>query len=147
MPTTIGTEDSLSELLRNLLLLEHDAIAAYDASIARLAEGQRRAMVEAFRRDHLDHLAALSEIARDEGLTPPGAGELKHILTAGKVAIGGLEGEEQVLTAMCCNEDETVQAYEQACANAQASPALRSLLDRALSDERQHRSWMETAAA
>ncbi len=33
MPTTVGTEGNAADVVRNLLILEHDAIAAYDTTI------------------------------------------------------------------------------------------------------------------
>ena len=36
MATTIGTESNIEKLVTDLIYLEHDAIAAYDATIERL---------------------------------------------------------------------------------------------------------------
>ena len=38
MVTTVGTETAFSDLVTNLISLEHDAIAAYDSTIERLSD-------------------------------------------------------------------------------------------------------------
>ena len=52
----IGTESSFEDLVKNLILLEHDAIAAYDSTIERLSDAGLAEQVRRFRDDHLQHL-------------------------------------------------------------------------------------------
>ncbi|EAQ01202.1 hypothetical protein OB2597_04340 [Pseudooceanicola batsensis HTCC2597] len=147
MPTTVGTENDATQLIQNLLHLEHDAIAAYDATISRLDDSSKRQQVEAFRQDHLNHVARLEEIAARLKIEAPSEGDMKQMLTTGKVAIAGLGGDDTVLKAMKTNEDDTVQAYEQASENTVAGTDMRPVFAKALEDERRHRAWMDSTAS
>ncbi len=146
MPTTVGTESSTADLVRNLLVLEHDAIAAYDATIERLDSADHRAKVEEFRRDHDSHVEDLRRIADTMGVAHPEEGDMKQWLTTGKVALADMAGDSAILKAMKTNEDDTVMAYEQALSNSAADAELRPVLEKGLEDERRHRAWMESAA-
>lgn len=146
MPTTVGKESDAADLVCNLLKLEHDATAAYDSAIERLEAPEYREQVAQFRRDHEAHLAALTAAAERLGVSPPQGGDMKELLTTGKVALADLAGDSAILKAMKSNEDDTVAAYQQALENPVAGAELRPVLEKGLSDERRHRSWMETAA-
>lgn len=146
MPTTVGTEQHPADLIRHLLMLEHDAIAAYDSTIARLEDPQLRDKILSFRRDHESHLDDLHRIADETGVPRPEGGDMKQWLTTGKVAIASLAGDSAILAAMKTNEDDTVAAYEQSLNNPIVSDALRPVLEKGLSDERRHRAWMEASA-
>lgn len=146
MPTTVGTENSTADLVENLLTLEHDAIAAYESTIERLDNPQYRAKIEEFRSDHGNHLQQLERIAGRLGVTPPRDGDMKQWLTTGKVALADMMGDDAILKAMKTNEDDTVQAYEQALENAAVDAELRPILEQGLADERRHRAWMDSTA-
>lgn len=146
MPTTVGTESNPADLLRNLLRLEHDAIAAYDSAIERLDDGAYRDQIASFRRDHEIHISELNRVAREVPVTPPQEGDMKQWLTTGKVALADLAGDSAILKAMKTNEDDTVMAYQQALENGAAIAEMRPVLEKGLSDERRHRAWMESAS-
>ncbi|MEO9629753.1 MAG: ferritin-like domain-containing protein [Sulfitobacter sp.] len=147
MPTTVGTEDNPADLVRNLLILEHDAIAAYEATIERLDSADYRQQIESFRRDHEAHVQDLSRIADSLGVEKPMEGDMKQWLTTGKVALADIAGDGAILKAMKTNEDDTVAAYQQALDNAATNAELRPVIEKGLADERRHRSWMETAGS
>ncbi len=146
MATTVGTEDTIQDLVTNLIYLERDAIAAYESTIERLSHEALSTQVEAFRQDHLTHLSTLQEIAAETGAEAPEDGDMKQMLTTGKVAMAGLMGDAAVLNAMKTNEDDTVTAYERASTHQDAIPRSRAFFERALADERRHREWMERTA-
>ena len=146
MATTVGTEDTITQLVTNLILLERDAIAAYEATISRLSDASLSQQVEAFRQDHMKHLEILNEIAAETGAEAPTEGDLKQMLTTGKVALAGLMGDGAILKAMRTNEDDTVAAYERACDHPSAIPKSLAFFQKALADERRHRDWMERTA-
>lgn len=146
MPTTVGTESNPQDLVRNLLQLEHDAIAAYDSTIERLDNAAYREKVAEFRRDHEAHVQELGRIANTLGVPAPREGDMKQLLTTGKVALADLAGDGAMLKAMKTNEDDTVKAYEQALSNSVTDAAMRPVLEKGLSDERHHRTWMETVS-
>ncbi|MCA1776820.1 MAG: ferritin-like domain-containing protein [Loktanella sp.] len=133
--------------MSNLLHLEHDAIAAYDSTIERLDDEENRQQIEVFRQDHLDHVKKLEQFAGRLGIDAPTGGDIKQMVTTGKVALAGLAGDEAIIKAMKTNEDDTVQAYEQAVANTHADAEMKPVFAKALEDEQRHRAWMETASS
>ena len=145
MPTTVGTETTAADLIKNLLILEHDAIAAYDSTIERLESAEYRQQIETFRRDHEAHVQELGRIADTMGIDKPMEGDMKQWLTTGKVALADLAGDNTIPKAMKTNEDDTVAAYQQALDNDITDAELRPLMEKGLADERRHRAWMETA--
>ena len=57
-----------------------------------------------FKRDHLRHITELGDILSPMGRTPPKEGDMKALLTKGKVVIAGLMGDEAILRVMRTNE-------------------------------------------
>ena len=147
MATTIGTEDRFTDLVTNLIYLERDAIAAYDATIERLSNPALGEQVARFREDHLQHLDTLNEMAREAGAEAPLEGDGKQMLTMGKIALADLMGDGAILKAMRTNEEDTVTAYSRAVGHAEARPESRAFFERALADETRHRDWMERTAS
>lgn len=147
MATTVGTESSINDLVTDLIYLEHDAIAAYDATVERLEDAEAKRQISAFRADHQQHLSVLYEMARELGADAPQGGDMKKMLTTGKVAIADmLGGDSAILKAMKTNEDDTVTAYERASQHGDAISRSKAFFAKALEDERRHRSWMESWA-
>lgn len=143
MVTTVGTESTRAKLVQNLLQLEYDAIAAYDATIERLKDPAHSDRIAEFRGDHARHVEDLRELARQMDVHAPTEGDAKSLLTTGKVAIAKLGGDSAVLSAMKTNEDDTVAAYRHAASNAEADAAMKGIFERALEDELRHRAYME----
>lgn len=146
MATAVGKENDIEGLVTDLIYLERDAIAAYDASIERLSDTSLSTQVSEFRDDHLQHLDVLNEMAHETGAEAPTEGDMKQMLTTGKVAMAGLMGDAAILKAMKTNEDDTVTAYERASAHEDAIPKSKAFFEKALADERRHREWMERTA-
>lgn len=147
MVTTVGTEGDTKQLLKNLIQLEHDAIAAYDAVIEKLEDTGRAEKVRSFREDHQQHLDALTDLARAHHAYNPGEGSMKSMLTTGKVNLAGIAGGDgALLKAMSTNETDTVTAYRHALENRDAPDDARDFLKKALADEERHKSWMDTEA-
>lgn len=147
MVTTVGTETHPADLLRNLLMLEHDAIAAYDSSLDKLDTAEYRARIAQFRDDHHNHIRELRLLAERIGVPTPGEGDLKQMLTTGKVALARLAGDKAILGAMRSNEEDTVTAYARALDNEITAADWRPVFEQGLADEKRHRAWMERIAA
>jgi len=145
MVTMVGEESGLEELVTDLISLEHDAIAAYESCIDRLDNKELSAQIAIFKQDHLQHLKVLTEMARELGLQAPPGGDLKKMLTTGKIALAEIMGDAAILKAMKTNEDETVTAYERAIRHEDAIPATKAFMSAHLDEER-HRAWMSTTA-
>ena len=146
MATTVGNETNINDLVTNLIYLERDAIAAYEATAERLSDPAFSTQIESFKADHLQHLDVLQEIARETGADAPAEGDAKQMLTTGKVKMASMSGDGSILKAMKTNEDDTVTAYERAAAHPDAIPKSKAFFEKALTDERRHREWMETTA-
>ncbi|MCJ8520665.1 rubrerythrin [Pseudorhizobium tarimense] len=146
MVTTVGNESSIDKLVTNLIYLERDAIAAYEETINRLDDKALSSQVESFRQDHLQHLDVLNEMAGELGIDAPTEGDMKQMLTTGKIAMADMMGDKSVLKAMKTNEDDTVTAYERASNHQDAVPKSKAFFEKALADEQRHRSWMDTTA-
>ena len=147
MVTTIGTERELLDMLNNLIALDFDAIDAYEAAINRLENATDKAQLRQFMGDHERHTQELGDIVRDLGSTPTMKGDIKSVLTQGKVVLGNLMGDRGILQAMKSNEADTNTAYERAAARDDLPPHVREVLQRNLADERRHRAWIEARLA
>ncbi len=146
MVTMVGNESSIEKLVQDLLYLEHDAIAAYDSCIERLNDKTLSAKIAVFKQDHLQHVVVLNDMARELSIEAPVEGDMKQMLTTGKIALADLMGDGAILKAMKTNEDDTVTAYERAARHPDAIPASRAFFENAHQDEERHRAWMETTA-
>ena len=98
------------------------------------------------RQDHLQHLEVLNQIAAETGADAPAEGDMKQMLTTGKIALAGLMGDGTILKAMRTNEEDTVTAYERASSHPSALPKTLAFFQKALADERRHRDWMQRTA-
>lgn len=147
MATTIGTERDLLDALNNLIALDFDAIDAYEAAINRMENVTEKEQLRQFRNDHERHTRDLADIVRKLGGTPNTQGDMKSILTQGKVVLGNLMGDNGILKAMKTNEDDTNAAYEHALSRDDLTPPIQDVLQRNLNDERRHRSWIESRLA
>jgi rubrerythrin len=148
MVTMVGRESDSKTLIKNLIQLEHDAIAAYDAVIERLDDPGRAEKIRSFRSDHTQHLEELNRLAGSEHAYNPGEGSMKSMLTTGKVAFADMTGGDgAILKAMSTNETDTVTAYRNASENSAAPEAARPFFEKALADEERHKAWMDNAAA
>ena len=65
MVTTVGTENTFEKLVQNLLILEHDAIAAYDSTIDKLEDQASKTRIAEFKADHESCLLYTSPSPRD----------------------------------------------------------------------------------
>jgi uncharacterized protein (TIGR02284 family) len=142
MVTTVGTEDKLEDLLADLIQLDYDAAEAYRAAMDRLEDPNFRSTLESFREDHLRHTQELGAILSGLGRTPPHEGDMKQVLTKGKVVIAGLLGDRAILEAMRTNEDDTVTAYDRAAKFHDAPMTAMKALERGRQDEHRHCSWI-----
>jgi hypothetical protein len=76
------------------------------------------------------------------GRTPPKEGDMKALLTKGKVVIAGLMGHESILQMMRTNEADTNTAYERAVNLKGLQANTRDVLQRGIEDERRHCEWI-----
>ena len=146
MVTTVGTESTFEKLVQNLLILEHDAIAAYESTIAKLDSENFKMKIAEFKADHDGHVAELTKIAKHLGVEAPTEGDMKEYLTTGKVALASIIGDGTILKAMSTNEIETKLAYDQASKNTEAPAEAQAYFRKAFEDESRHKAWMDANA-
>jgi len=139
----VMNKENLVEKLNDLIELDYDAVAAYQAAIDRLENPGYRDQLNAFMQDHENHIAALSQIVRQEGGAPADGGDMKKILTKGKVVIAELGGDNAILKAMQMNEVVTNKTYEAEVEEGFPEP-VQTILQNGLADERRHKAWLET---
>ena len=140
MVTTIGTETDVGELIRDLIALDYDAIAAYDAAIERLDDAGYKEALASFRDDHQRHTQNLAPFLGGDDV--PHGGDSKQILTSGKVMMANLFGDKAILEAMRTNENDTNTAYERAVNHDDLTMEMHRVLEQNLSDERRHCAWI-----
>lgn len=147
MATAVGTQSDLKDMLKSLIELEYDALAAYKSAVERLESADIKQTMGDFMADHNRHVNDLSEVMRQMGETPPTSGDAKQLLAQGKVVLANMMGDKQILKAMETNEDDTNTAYERATARGDAAVELKTLFQSSLSDERRHREWIRSRIA
>lgn len=143
MATFTGTQSSLTDMLKSLIELDHDAIEAYSTAAARVEDAEIKRVLEDFRGDHVRHVHELGRELKELGHEPPSGPDLKSVLTQGKVVLGTIIGDKGILKAMRSNEKDTNRAYERATERDDLSTDLARVLSENLSDERKHLNWIE----
>jgi rubrerythrin len=130
-------------LLEQLIVLDYDAIASYQAALDRLHDQTYRSQLESFMHDHERHVDELEPFIRQLGGKPPTRppGEA----SSGKLQLADLDGDNAILRTMLSYEGDTNSAYEQALA--QAPEGTREALADAREDERRHWEWLASALA
>lgn len=146
MATTVGTGNDLNTIIKDFILLERDALEAYDAAIARLSDPAFKGQVQSFKEDHLRHLDELQKAAQEIGAPAPQDSDMKAMLTTGKVAMAGVAGDTSIMKAMASNEVDTITAYENGTKNETVPAALKTMMERALEDEKRHKAYMDQSA-
>lgn len=142
MATMVGKSMDYITNLKDLLVLEYDAIAAYEATVERLDDTALKQQFVVFTDEHRRHISELTELVTGLNREAATEGDMKAMLTKGKVVLADLFGDKAILMAMKTNEDDTNTAYERAL-NQQNLPApVMDVLTRALADERKHRAFI-----
>lgn len=145
MVTWVGTEATLERLLTELIKLDFNAAAAYQSAIQRLKSPKAKAAMRAFKADHVRHTRALGSYLRAMGRQPPRRGDMKQLLTTGKVVVVGVMGDDAIIAAMRTNENDTVTAYDRAVKHPDCLEGALKILVAAQQDEHRHRDWMVAA--
>ncbi|MBA3814147.1 MAG: ferritin-like domain-containing protein [Alphaproteobacteria bacterium] len=143
MVTTVGLQNNFIDALLELVQLDYDAAAAYEAAINRIDREDYKDVLKNFKKDHENHIKVLSEYLETKGEIPPEGPGLKSLLTQGKVVLADLVGATTVLRALRSNEEDTNTAYER-LNNYEAIPEeIGRALENGLEDERRHAAWLD----
>jgi len=141
MPRTLK---DVVALLNRLIQLDHDAIEACKAAMDRVARSEDREQLGAILADHRRHAEELGLVVRNLGGHPASHGDLRQVLTRGKVVLGALSGERAVLEAVRGNEAEAVLAYADAVSQPGIPVDVMTVLERQLAVERRHHDALGT---
>jgi hypothetical protein len=109
-----------------------------------VTRSEDRAQLVAILADHRSHAEELGIVVRNLGGHPAGHGDLRQVLTRGKVVLGALSGERAVLEAVRGNEAEAVSAYADAVSQPGIPVDVITVLERQLAVERRHHSTLGT---
>jgi rubrerythrin len=134
-------DPALIATLNDLLQLEHDALPAYALAVAGLREPEPREALEAFRQDHLRHVAELTGLIRERGGFPLTLPHIPTGLLKLAVQASGLPGGDRaVLLAFRANEWQSCEKYARAAAGPHDAD-VAAVLARAAADEARHYAW------
>ena len=130
--------------LNDLIMLDYDAIKAYQAAIDRISVPSIKAELESFRKDHERHVQNLSHEVRKLGGTPAQRRDLKGPFLQGFTAIMAMMGVEEALRAMKTNEQLTNRTYAHAL-NEVLPEDCRVVVEANYQDEQRHLAYVEAA--
>lgn len=147
MVTTVATASDIIDMLNDLIQLDYNAIHAYDAAIARIDDVEHQRQLAEFKEDHERHTRELDSVIRGLRGKPVNGAIISHVVTAGKVVLADMMGDQAVLKAMKTNMDDTNKAYERAAGRRDLPPEAVPVIQAALGDERRHREWFEKTIA
>ncbi len=132
--------------LRMLARLDVDAIAAYDAAIARVGVDGIKQKLSEFRVDHVRHLEDLNALLAklDAGPVAQEPAFVGTVLKAATAA-GSLLGTQSALISMMGNEGLTNVGYDVAL-RMQWTAEERAVIEKNRQDERRHLAWLRDTA-
>lgn len=146
MATMVGTQKSFTEAIKELVELDYDALGAYESAINNLENPEYKKKFEEFKLDHQRHITELSAfLSRYNETAPSGPDNIKKILVKGKVELASLFGDQNILSAMLSNEEDTNTAYERINARVGESgdSGIVKVISAGLADERKHKNWIQ----
>ena len=147
MATMVGTQKSFTQAIKELVELDYDALGAYESAINNLENPEYKKKFEEFKLDHQRHITELSAfLSICNETAPSGPDNMKKVLVKGKVELASLFGDQNILSAMLSNEEDTNTAYERINARIgeSADKEIAKIIADGLADERKHRDWIQS---
>lgn len=146
MSTMVGTQESFIKAIQELVELDYDAIGAYESAIKNLDNSVYRKKLEEFKQDHKRHITELSRfLERQKEKVPSGPDNTKRLLAKAKVEIASLFGDQNILSAMLSNEEDTNTAYSRMNSRVVESndAEIARIISNGLADEKKHKHWLQ----
>jgi rubrerythrin len=147
MATMVGTQKSFTQAIKELVELDYDALGAYESAINNLENPEYKKKFEEFKLDHQRHITELSAfLSRCNETAPSGPDNMKKVLVKGKVELASLFGDQNILSAMLSNEEDTNTAYERINARIgeSADKEIAKIIADGLADVRKHKDWIQS---
>jgi rubrerythrin len=141
----MAVSEKLIAQLNDLLMLDHDAVDAYEQAIKRMSHPGSRTQLGVFQADHRRHIADLKDCIVRYGGRPHDRRDVKGFFMKGMTALQSMAGDEMALKAMLSNEKFTNSRYEEAAHEASFPDDVRALVAKNRADEARHLDWIEKA--
>ena len=144
MDSMTETDSDVIDAINDLIQMEYDAAAGYEAAINRLESREYKEKLTEFLSDHRRHIAEETTLVTQLGGKPKHGGDMKMVMTKGKVLLADLWGNDKaILMAMKSNEEDTNAVYEKMSARNDMGEVAKNVMLRGLADERRHKAWIE----
>jgi len=141
----MAVSEKLISHLNDLLMLDHDAVDAYEQAIKRFNQSGCRTQLTAFQADHRRHIADLKDCIVRYGGRPKDRRDVKGFFMKGMTALQSMAGDEMALKAMLSNERFTNSRYAEAMHDVSFPDDVRELVAKNRADEARHLDWIEKA--
>lgn len=141
----MAVSQQLIDRLNKLLMLDHDAVEAYQQAIDRMDSATCRNKLGEFQNDHRRHIDELKKCIAQFGGTPKDRTDVKGFFIKGMTSLQSMMGDEMALKAMQTNEKLTNRTYQDALDDLQMPEDIRLLVQKNRDDERRHLQWIEMA--
>jgi len=141
----MATSEALINRLNSLLMLDHDAVDAYQQAIDRIKSEYCRSQLRAFQADHRQHITDLKECITRYGGKPQDRRDVKGFFIKGMTAMQSMMGDEMALKAMQTNEKLTNKNYQEALDDRSLPDDVRSIVAKNRADEARHLDWINQA--
>jgi hypothetical protein len=142
MHTATSNRQHLGALLYDLIELEYDTQAAFEAAIARLTGQAYKEQLRQFLADQQRHILDLKAVAAPLCDALPHGPDSRRILTKGLLMLAHLAGDRAILHALGSTLDAMNEAYERALTEDVVTPEALGVVQRHFLDERRHRDWL-----
>ena len=143
----MATSQKLIDRLNNLLMLDHDAVDAYEQAIIRMHSTFCKQRLSEFQADHRRHIVDLKACIEHYGAPAKDRSDLKGFFIKGMTAIQSLAGDEMALRAMQTNEKLTNKTYQDALLELAMPDDVREIVVKGRADEARHLEWINQALA
>ena len=84
---------------------------------------------------------------RSKNEEAPKEGDMKKLLTQGKVVLASMVGDLSILRAMQSNEEDTNQAYKRMSERKDMERPIQKIILQGLEDEKRHFHWIQSVLA
>jgi uncharacterized protein (TIGR02284 family) len=143
----MAISEKLIDRLNSLLMLDHDAVDAYEQAITRLSSEVCRQKLREFQGDHKRHIVDLKRCIEGFHAKAKDRSDLKGFFIKGMTAIQAMAGDEMALKAMQINERLTNREYQEALEDESLPDEVRDIVARGRADEGRHLDWINKALA
>ena len=141
-PDAAAATSEVLDGLNDLLQLDHDAIAAYEIAMDRLANPDWVDQIASFMLDHERHVRQLNEVILELGGTPRNEPHVTGPFREALQSLGALGGDRGVIVAFRANELQARRKYDRYASKANRwPPNVKLVIDGNALDEERHFRW------